>query len=132
MVGRGTSWVNDLQAEVTFEHVEIAIAVEQLMVIANAIGRDQQVDGGSHRAPACSKTATVCRRFSGEMAIDDLNHFEPQQLGLNGCGLAIIPQTLKHVGEYRGGESEPLAIEIQIEPLGLGVGDAVEEIDPDR
>ena len=101
------------------------------MLVANAVCRDQQVDGLAHRVTALPEVAVMGCRFDGECRVVRIDDLELEQFGLNGCSFAIVAKPAQYLGENQRGQPDALAVEMQVEPLALWIADAVEEIDPD-
>ena len=102
------------------------------MFLANAIRCQQHVDGRANVSSHRAQPAIVVRGFNGKRGIVQFDRLELHQLRLDECGFAIVTQALENFRQDRRGQADAFAIEVEIEPLGFGVGDPVKEIDPDR
>ena len=102
------------------------------MVFADAVGRDQNLYGLANCASGLPQPPIVARRFGRERGVDTIDELELEELRLDRCRLAVVAQALQHFGEDNRRQADPLAIQMQIEPLGFRIGDAIQEIDPDR
>ena len=123
--------MNDVQSAELLEDIEIAIAVEQRMLMADAIRRDQKIDGLPDRAAGGAKGPVMPGGIQGDRHIGHVENFERRQLGVNERGFAIVTKSLQQLGQDDRRQTEPALVQLKIEPLGFGIGDAVDEVDED-
>ena len=124
--------MHDLQAEELLEQVEVAIAVQEDVIVANATRGDQQIDRLPHGVAALPQVPVMAGGFDGERSVVYLDDLELEQLRLNRRRFAIVAKSLQDLGQNQRGQANPITIKSEVKPLRLRIGDAVEEIDPDR
>jgi hypothetical protein len=114
---------------VFFESIEVPIAMQQRVVIADAIGRDQDVDCLARSASVVAQHPVIPRCIDPKFTLMKLEHLEHFELVVDQRRLALVTQTLQHFGEDERRQPEALVLEPQVEPFGFWVGDAVDEVD---
>ena len=119
------------ESQQVFERIEVTIAVEQGMLLADAIRREQNVDGLANRSAGLSQPPIVVRRLRRERDVDERDDFELEQLRFDHRRFAVVTEPLQHFGEDDGRQADPLAIQVPIEPPAFRVVDSVQEVDPD-
>ena len=130
----GLPWlrVDDRQSEQLLERVEITIAMEEGMLVPDAIRRNQQIDGLANGPPGLPEEPVV------PCGIDREIHVRRSSMISNS---RARPTTAAASRSSRNPwstsvrmmrrDAEALSIEPQVEPLGFGIGDAVEVVDED-
>jgi hypothetical protein len=102
------------------------------VLLADAVGGDQDVDGLADGSSGMPQPAIVVCRFRGERDVNEIDDLELEELRLDRCRFAVIAEPLQYFGEDDRRQTDPFVIQAQIEPLGFRVGYAIQEIDPDR
>ena len=123
--------MHDLQAEELLEQVEVTIAMQEDVIVTNAIRGDQQIDRLPHGVAASPQMPVMAGGFDGERGVVDLDDLELEHLCLNRSCFAIVAKSLQDLGQNQRGQANAITIESEVEPLRLRIGDAVEEVDPD-
>ena len=123
--------MHDLQAEELLEQVEVAIAVQEDVIFANAVRRDQEINRLPHRMTTLPQMSIMASRIDRQRDIMHFDDFELHQLRLNDRGLTIVAQSAQHFSQDQSGQSDAIMVETKVEPLRFGIRLAIEEIDPD-
>lgn len=120
----------DGQVEKTFEWAEISIPVQQRMVLAYTECCDNAVDCFPNSVAATAQRAIVPSCFPRQLDAGCFKYFQLEQLPLDVFRDRLIANALKNFAENQIREPETLPIEFHVEPLGLGIRDSLEVIDP--
>ena len=83
------------ESEQFLERIEVSIAVEQRMLLADAIGGDKNVDGLAGRSSALPQPSIVVCRFRGERNVDEIDDFELEELRLDRRRFAVVVKACK-------------------------------------
>ena len=123
--------MDDGESEVLLEGIEIAIAVEQRVVMANALRRNQQIDGFANRAARASKESIILRGINRKLAVMEFDQLELHEVSFDGRRLPLVVHSHQDFGQYQRGQTKTFVLQTQIQPFGFGIGHAVEEVDKD-
>jgi hypothetical protein len=123
--------VNNRELKKSFERIEISIAVQQRVLLANTERRDQTVNRLPDSMAAAPQRPIVsrCLRCQVHTAFE---HFQLEELALDILRSELTTNALEDFAEDHIRESKTLLIELRMEPLGLGIRSALEVIDPNR
>lgn len=105
--------------------------MQQRVLLTYAKRGDQTIDRFPHRMAAASQHAIVPRGFPRQVDAACFEQFQLKQLALDIFRRELIPDALQHFAENHIGQPETLAIELRMDPICLGIPDALEVIDPD-
>lgn len=119
------------QSAQLLEDIEVPIAMEQGMLMTNAIRRNEEIDGLTDRAAGGAKGPVMRGGVNGQSHIVQFQNLECRQLGMDERSFTIGAKSLQQLGQDERRQAKPLAVQLQIEPLGFGIGDAVDEVDED-
>ena len=87
-------WMDDVQAELLLEDIEVAIAMQQRMVVADAVRRNQQIDGLADGAAGIAKEPIMLRCIDRQLDVMELEDLEFVKLGVDERRLAVIAKSL--------------------------------------
>ena len=105
--------------------------MQQRVLLAYTECGDQTIDGPPHSVAAAPKRAIVPRGFPGQVNTAGFEHFQLEQLTLDIFRRELIANALQDLAENHIGEPQTLAIQFRMNPIGFGIRDALEIIDPD-
>jgi hypothetical protein len=94
------------------ERVEITIAMEEGMVMADAIGRDQHIDRVPDRPPGAAQAAIVPGRLDRRCPVRHGNQLELIQHRLDGARRLLVAYALQDLGDGDRRDAKPVAIEV--------------------
>jgi hypothetical protein len=124
--------VNDRELKEFLEWIEIAIPMQQGVLLAEAKRLDKAIDRLEDRMTATPERSVVARGVANQVDAAGLEDLELEQLPLDSDRSRLVANTLKHFADDQIRDAKPLPIELRIEPVRLRVPDAAEVIDPDR
>lgn len=123
--------MDDLQAEVPFKRIEIAVSVKQNVTAPQAEGCDQAIDRLPYGLAPLTQGSVVARRRRRKPETSGLEDLEPTQLAEYVGGLFVSGQPLQDFAHDEVEDTQPLLGQLRIEPVGLRSTDAIEKVDPD-
>ena len=75
-IGAAVLRVNDDEAQAFLEDIEVAIAMEQRVLLADAVGCRQHVDGLANCPSGLSQLPVVVRCFRRERSVEEIDDLE--------------------------------------------------------
>ena len=102
------------------------------MLLAQTEGGDKTVDGLSYGVTAASKISIIARCLTGEGAAARVEQLKLRQRLLDFSYQRVVANALQHLAQDNVGQSQALAVDFSIQPLSLGITNALKVIDPDR
>jgi len=106
--------------------------MKQRVLLAQAEGRNQTVDGLPHRVTAASKRPIVPRRLACQRHTTCVEELQLQQPPLHVLRDYVVANALQHFAQDDVGKRKPLAVEFSVQPVRLAIVRALEVINPDR
>ncbi len=103
--------MNNRETQKLLECVEITIAVQQGMVMAQAMRRDQHVDRVPDRPPGGAKLAIVACRVDRGPRVRHRNQLEFIEDRFDDARGPLVSHALQHLGNGDRRETKPLSIE---------------------
>jgi hypothetical protein len=128
---RDDSGMDDRQLQEFLEGFEIPIAMDERVLIANAKRGDETINRFPNSVASAAKDAIIQRCFSGQIDTARVEHFKLQQLVLDIFGNNLVANTLQDFTENQVDEAQALAIESHMNPIGFGIRNAFQVVDPD-
>src|SRR4051812_43782043 len=123
--------MDDGEAELFFEGVEVAITVKQRVLFADAETRNQAVNRLPHRVSAAAQRPIVSRGIPSHLDAARVEYLQRQQLSLDVLRDPLVAHTLQDLAQDEISEGETLPLERCVKPVGLRIRYAAEIIDPD-
>jgi hypothetical protein len=123
--------VDDRESEKLFERIEVSIAVQQGVLLANAKRGDETIDRFSNRVPSSAQCAIVASRISGQVHATCVEHLQLQQLALYVLCCGLITNALQDFAENHIRECKALSVDFHMKPIRCRMPDPLEVIDPD-
>jgi hypothetical protein len=127
---RDDSGMDDRQLQEFLEGFEIPIAMDERVLIANAKRGDETINRFPNSVASAAKDAIIQRCFSGQIDTARVEHLKLQQLALDIFG-NFVANTLQDFTENQVDEAQALAIEFHMNPIGFGIRNAFQVVDPD-
>jgi hypothetical protein len=115
--------MHHLQGERLLERVEIAIAVEEGMVVFEAIGRNETVDGLANGPAPSAQRSVVGGGGHSQVDTAGLEDLEAYQAAQHPRGLGVCGESLQHLTEHDIEHAETLTCALALEPLDFGCAD---------
>src|SRR5882672_4788510 len=122
--------MNDGELEKLLERIEVSIAMQQRVLLPDAERCDQTIDRLPHGVATSAERSVVPRRLTSQVDAAHVEHLELEQLTLDLFRCDVITNTLEHFAENHISEPEALTLQFSVNPIGLGIRDAAEVIDP--
>ncbi len=129
---KAASGVDNRKLKELFEPIEISITVQQRVLLAYAERGDQTINRLADRVAPGSQRPIIPCGFPRQVDATCFEHFQLEQLALNILRSELIANTLQNFAENQIDEPQTLAIEFRMEPIGFGIREALQVIDPDR
>ncbi|HTQ85861.1 MAG TPA: hypothetical protein VMI93_06590 [Candidatus Solibacter sp.] len=123
--------MDDLKTEDTLEGVEIAVAMQQRVTLADAECGDKAVDCPADGVAAPAEDAEVARGGDGCFFATAIEYIELTKFGEYDGRALFLSNALEYFAEDHVGESEGTAAELAIEKIRLGIPETSKMIHPD-
>ena len=123
--------VNHFEVQQLFEGVEVAVAVEQGVRLAQAERRDETVDCLAHRPAALAEAPMVICSRGREFDPASIENLETPQAPQHANGLRIGGEPLKDLADHEIEKPQAPPRKLPVQPRRLWGGHAVEIVDPD-
>src|SRR4030095_6448394 len=104
--------------------------MQQRMLLPYEERVDQTIDRPAHGVAASPERSVVPRCLTRQVDAAHVEHFEPEQLTLDLFRCDLVTNALEHLAENQISEPEALTLQLSVNPIGLGIRDAAEVIDP--
>ena len=92
--------MDDLQPQSLFEDVEVPIAMQQRVIVPDAIGGDDEVNGLAHGMPVVSEPSVVPGRIDCELAVVQFDQLELHDIGRDRRRDALIGQAHQYFSQH--------------------------------
>src|SRR6476620_5775244 len=123
--------MNDGETEAFLERLEISVSVKERVLSPQAERRNQTIDGLANGVTMASKRPIVARRLARQHYATHIEDLTLRQRGLDLFRDHVVTNPLQHLAKDDVCQSETLTIEFSIQPVGLGIGRALQVVDPD-
>jgi len=105
--------------------------MQQRMLLFDTERRDQHIDRLPRGLAAIAQRAVVPGRLDSQLSTRSLEDLELQKFRLNQGGRLLVAESLQYLQENNRREAQSLFVQVPLEPIRLGVFNAVEVVDPD-
>jgi hypothetical protein len=124
-------WVDNLKAELLFEEIEVAVAMQQGMTFQNAKTGDEAVDRLANGMAARPEATIVLRGNDGEAFSASREDGESGELAPDAPEGEFIADALENFTEDEVSQGERPAFKLVFEPVGMRIDRSAEVVDPD-
>jgi len=124
--------VNDEQSQKPFKRIKIAIVVEKRVSVEEAERSDQTVHCLAHRVPSSPELAAIRSRGCRQILSTHRENLELLELPMHLLCLCLPSHALQDLAQNDVCKSEPLPLQVCVQPFRVGRVYALEVIDPDR
>jgi hypothetical protein len=123
--------VDDRQLEKSLERIKISISMEQRVLLPDTKCGDETIDRLPHGVATAPERAIVPRRLPRQVDTPCFEYRQLEQLAFHIFRGELIADALQQFAKNDVGQPETLAIEFRMNPIRLGIPDALQVIDPD-
>lgn len=121
----------DSQPKVSGQHVEITIVVQKFVVVHQAAGADQHVDGLANGDAATAESSIIRGGLQRDVATSHFQELKRLEQVHCSLGVAFGGEALQQFGEDQVSDGQHSLAEQRVQQAGLRCGQSVEVIDPD-
>ena len=123
--------MHDQQPQVFFVAVEIAVVVQEFVIVFDAAGGDQAIDGFADGDAFLTQGAIVAGALDGQGRAGHLNLGKFAEAAPGRFKAGLVTKALQYFGQDQVANQHGDFIDHAVEKVGLRIFDAVEIVNPD-